>query len=104
MPARAPTHHPTLQAANDALLEEKHQLRAQVADLEVRAANAAVVMEAGRSQVEGLRGERAQLAGEAARLGDALADAEARLQALARRNGELRWAARVGWRAWLLHS
>lgn len=53
-------------------------------------ANAAVVMESSRAQVEALRGERAELAGEAARLADALADAEARLKVLARRNGELR--------------
>lgn len=68
----------------------------QVQDLEVRAANAATVIEASRAQVEALRGDKAALQGRAAELGDALASAEARLQALAKRNGELRWAGAGG--------
>ena len=78
------------------LVQPTRSSHPQVADLEVRAATAAVVMEAGRAQVEALRGERAQLAGEAARLGEALVGAEARLQALARRNAELRWGGAWG--------
>jgi hypothetical protein len=63
----------------------------QVQDLEVRAANASAVMASNRDQLEGLRAERAGLQGEAQQLAAALADSEAQLQALAKRNGELRW-------------
>ena len=54
-------------------------------------------MASNRDQLEGLRAERAGLQGEAQQLAAALADSEAQLQALAKRNGELRWVWVGGW-------
>ena len=61
----------------------------QVSDLSVRNDNASSVIAASKEQIGALREERAAFQEQAQQLGNALADSEARLQALAKRHGEL---------------
>jgi len=60
-----------------------------MAELEVKGANAAAVIDASRKQIASLRADKASLQETAQQLSAALADRDREVQALAKRNGEL---------------